>query len=178
LINSANARLFFPDRTGTTSRASSAAPPTAALPQPRILLPFTDRSLPQRALDTALRMARTENATLVPVRLERIPLHLPMDASPGHEVAEALTGIQRRAWDLGVRVDPRIGHGRSYRHALLRTLTIERYDRVVLAAGPGSGVEFTAADVAWLVGHADGEIVVVAAERPLHPRRSAFFYTS
>jgi hypothetical protein len=139
------------------------------LSQPRILLPFTDRSLPQRALDTALRIARTENATLVPVRLERIPLHLPMDASlgHGHQVAEALTGIQRRARDLGVRVDPRIGHGRSYRHALLHTLAKERYDRVILAAGPGNGVEFTPADVAWLVGHAHGEIVVVAAQTPL-----------
>ena len=90
-------------------RASSAAPGTEARPQ-RILLPFPDRSLPQRAVDTALRMARTENATLVPVRLERIPLHLPMDASPGRQVAEALAGIQRRARELGVHVDPRIGH--------------------------------------------------------------------
>lgn len=153
----------------TPSRASSAAPATVALSQPRILLPFTDRSLPQRALDTALRIARTENATLVPVRLERVPLHLPMDASlgHGHQVAEALTGIQRRARDLGVRVDPRIGHGRSYRHALLHTLAKERYDRVILAAGPGNGVEFTPADVAWLVGHAHGEIVVVAGQTPL-----------
>jgi hypothetical protein len=119
-------------------RASSAAPGTEARPQ-RILLPFPDRSLPQRALDTALRMARTENATLVPVRLERIPLHLPMDASPGRQVAEALAGIQRRARELGVPVDPRIGHGRSYRHALLLTLTTERYDRVVLATGQKAG---------------------------------------
>ena len=161
----------------TTSRASSPAPGTAARPQ-RILLPFPDRSLPERALDTALRMARTENATLVPVRLERIPLHLPMDASPGRQLAEALAGIQRRARELGVHVDPRIGHGRSYRHALLRTLTTERYDRVVLVTGLKRGVEFTAADVAWVVDHADGEIVVVAAERPRRPRRSAFSYSA
>jgi hypothetical protein len=125
---------------------------------------------------TALQMARTESATLVPVRLERIPLHLPMDASPDHQLADALAGIQRRARDLGVHIDPRIGHGRSYRHALLRTLTTERYDRVVLATGPGSGVEFTAADVAWVVDHADAEIVVMAAERPRRPRRNALSY--
>jgi hypothetical protein len=152
----------------TPSRASSAAPATVASSRPRILLPFIDRSLPQRALDTALRIARTENATLVPVRLERIPLDLPLDAAlgHGHQVTEALTRIRRHARDLGVRVDPRIGHGRSYRHALLHTLAKERYHRVILAAGPGSGVEFTPADVAWLVGHAHGEIVVVAAETP------------
>ena len=117
-------------------------------------------------------MARTENATLVPVRLERIPLHLPMDASPGRQSAEALAGIQRRARELGVQVDPRIGHGRSYRHALLRTLTTERYDRVVLATGLTRGFEFTAADVSWLVDNADGEIVVVAPERSRRPRRA------
>ena len=158
-------------------RPSSAAPALAAPPH-RILLPFAGRSLPQRALDTALRTARTENATLVPVRLERIPLHLPMTTSPGHQLADALAGIQRRARDLGVHIDPRIGHGRSYRHALLRTLTTERYDRVVLATGPGSGVEFTAADVAWVVDHADGEIVVVAAERHRRPKRGAFSYVA
>jgi hypothetical protein len=158
-------------------RPSSAAPALAAAPH-RILLPFAGRSLPHHALDTALRTARTENATLVPVRLERIPLHLPMGASPGHQVADALAGIQRRARDLGVRIDPRIGYGRSYRHALLRTLTTERYDRVVLATGPGSGVEITAADVAWLVDHADGEIVVVAAERQRHPKRSVASYAT
>jgi hypothetical protein len=152
------------------------APATAALPQPRILLPFSDRSLRRRALDTALRMARTENATLVPARLERIPLHLQMDASPDHEVAEALTGIQRRARDLGVRVGPRIGHGRSYRYALLRALTRERHDRVVLAAGPGREVGLTAAN-AWRLGHADQEIVV-ATEHPMRPRLSAWCYTA
>jgi hypothetical protein len=158
-------------------RPSSAAPALAA-PSHRILLPFTGRSLSQRALDTALRTALTENATLVPVRLERIPLHLPMGASPGHQLADALAGIQRRARDLGVHIEPRIGYGRSYRHALLRTLTTERYDRVVLATGPGSGVEFTAADVAWVVDRADGEIVVVAAERHRRPKRSAFSYVT
>ena len=175
MINQANCPLSLPVQPVTTSRASSPAPGTAARPQ-RILLPFPDRSLPDRALDTALRMARTENATLVPVRLERIPLHLPMDASPGRQLAEALAGIQRRARELGVHVDPRIGHGRSYRHALLRTLTTERYDRVVLATGLKRGVEFTAADVAWVVDHADGEIVVVAAERPRRPRLTALSY--
>ena len=159
----------------TTPGASSAAPAVAAPPY-RILLPFAGRSLSQRALDTALQMARTENATLVPVRLERIPLHLPMDASPDHQPADALAGIQRRARDLGVHIDPRISHGRSYRHALLRTLTTERYDRVVLAAGPGGGVKFTAPDVAWVVDRADGEIVVVTAERPRRRRWNAVSY--
>ena len=159
----------------TTSGASSAAPAVAAPPY-RILLPFAGRSLSQRALDTALQMARTENATLVPVRLERVPLHLAMDASPDHQLADALAGIQRRARDLGVHIDPRISHGRSYRHALLRTLTTERYDRVVLAAGPGSGVKFTAPDVAWVVDRADGEIVVVTAERPRRRRSNVIYY--
>ena len=35
---------------------------------------------PQRALDAALRLAHAEDATLVPIFLARVPLHLPLDA--------------------------------------------------------------------------------------------------
>ena len=46
----------------------------------RILFPFIAYALSPRALDAALRLASAEDATLVPVFLARVPLHLPLDA--------------------------------------------------------------------------------------------------
>ena len=45
----------------------------------RILFPFVANALSARALDAALRLARAEDATLVPVFLATVPLHLPLD---------------------------------------------------------------------------------------------------
>src|ERR1019366_6397118 len=42
----------------------------------RILFPFVANALSERALDASLRLARAEGATLVPVFLARVPLHL------------------------------------------------------------------------------------------------------
>src|SRR3974390_1139345 len=45
----------------------------------RILFPFGAYGLAPRALDAALRLANPEPATLVPVFLARVSLHLPLD---------------------------------------------------------------------------------------------------
>jgi len=60
-----------------------------------------------------------------------------------------------------VAVDSRIERGRTYRHALLELIAHERYDRIVVAAAPDGAAGFTAADVAWLLHRAPGEIVVL-----------------
>ena len=65
----------------------------------------------------------------------------------------------RRAF--GVPVDARIERGRSYRHALRQTIAHERYDRIVIAAAAHGNRGFDADDVAWLLDHAPGEIVVL-----------------
>ena len=46
----------------------------------RILFPFVANALSARTLDAALRLANAEDATLVPIFLARVPLHLPLDA--------------------------------------------------------------------------------------------------
>ena len=47
----------------------------------RILLPFTGTAISRRSLDAALRLARAEDATLVPAFLATVPRHLPLDAA-------------------------------------------------------------------------------------------------
>ena len=51
--------------------------------------------------------------------------------------------------------------GRTVRHALRELLADERYDRLVVAAGTAHTDGLSAADVAWLLEHAAGEVAVV-----------------
>ncbi len=130
----------------------------------RILFPFTAHALAPGALDAALRLARNEDATLVPVFLARVALRLPLDAALPRQAAVALTlqeAIEQRAAGAGVPVDARIERGRTVRHALQRTLAHERYDRLVLAAAPSGSPGLHADEVAWLIDHAPGEIIVL-----------------
>ena len=61
----------------------------------------------------------------------------------------------------GVPVDGRIGRGRTVRHALRELLADERYDRIVVAAATAHTDGLSAADVAWLLEHAPGEVAVL-----------------
>ena len=131
----------------------------------RILFPYVASGGPPAALDVALRLARVESGTLVPVFLARVPLRLPLDAPlPGQsQLAMPLQEqIEARAASAGVPVDSRIERGRSLRHALRETIEHERFDRIVVSAqGPGAHGGFDADDIAWLLRNAPGEIVVL-----------------
>jgi hypothetical protein len=130
----------------------------------RILFPFVASALSSRALDAALRLSNAEDATLVPVFLARVPLHLPLDAPLPRQSAIAIAlqeAIEQRATVFGIAVDARIERGRTYRHALRQTIANERFDRVVIAAAAHGGPGFAPDDVAWLLANAPGEIVVL-----------------
>jgi hypothetical protein len=164
-------------------RARTARPP-AREPRPgarRILFPFMAAGLSRPALDAALRLARAEDATLVPVFLARVPLHLPIDAPLPRQAGVCIPlqeTIEQRAAAYGVPVDSRLERGRTYRHALRQTIANERFDRIVIAAAVNGAHGFGPDDVAWLLGHAPGEILVLrpgAADElvpaPPRPRR-------
>jgi nucleotide-binding universal stress UspA family protein len=158
----------------------------------RVLFPFVASALSRRALDAALRLARAEEATLVPAFLASVPLHLPLDAPLPRQSNVAIglqEAIEQRAAAFGVPVDARIERGRTNRHALRQTIAHERFDRIVIAAAPHGGDGFDPDDVAWLLDNAPGEIVVLrpgtedaleppparngALARARRPRRSA-----
>ena len=46
----------------------------------RILLPFTGRAISRRAFEAAVRLAKAEDATIMPAFLARVPRHLPIDS--------------------------------------------------------------------------------------------------
>ena len=144
----------------------------------RILFPFVGGALSEPVLDATLRIARAEDATLVPAYLARVPMHLPLSAPLPRQCSEAmplLEAVEQRAARKGVAVDARIEPGRTYRHALRELLAHEQQERIVIAADTAGTDGFDAADVAWLLDHAEGEILVL---RPAHdhlmrlPRRA------
>ena len=146
----------------------------------RILFPFVAYALSQQALDAALRLCAAEDATLVPVFLARVSLHLPLDTPLPRQSAIAIPlqeAIEHRATTFGIPVDARIERGRTYRHALRLTIDHERFDRIVIAAAQHGGAGFDPEDVAWLLANAPGEIVVLRPDKDEHlgpppPRRA------
>ena len=130
----------------------------------QFLLPFTGTEISRRAVDAALRLARAEEATLMPAYLAEVPKSLPLDCAIPNEAAKAmpmLEAIEQRATAQGVAVDSRIERGRSYRHALARLLDRERFDRVVVPATATGAVGLSGDDLVWLLEKAPAEVLIL-----------------
>jgi nucleotide-binding universal stress UspA family protein len=157
-------------RPARPARPAPAPQPTAR----RILFPFVASALSRPALDAALRLARAEEATLVPVFLASVPLQLPLDSALPRQAGVCILlqdAIEQRAAAYGVPVDSRLERGRTYRHALRQTIANEQFDGIVVAAAVNGANGFGPDDVAWLLEHAPGEILVLrpGAEDELVP---------
>jgi nucleotide-binding universal stress UspA family protein len=134
----------------------------------RILFPFIGSTVSQRTVDATLRLARAQDATLVPAYLVVVPHHLSLEsAAPVRETEAALPVLElidQRASRAGVPVDSRIERGRSHRHALSSLVEHERFDTIVVPARTSTSDGFEPADVAWLLEHAPGEVLVLRPE--------------
>jgi hypothetical protein len=139
----------------------------------RIAFPFTGETLSEPALLAALRIARAEHATLIPIYLALVPRRLPVEVPLPDDCAVALPlleAVEQRATRAEVPVDARIERGRTVRHALRQLMTHERFERMVVAAGAdGFSEGFTPEDVAWLLAHAPGELVVLRPAEAFRP---------
>ncbi|HEX2706897.1 MAG TPA: universal stress protein [Solirubrobacterales bacterium] len=130
----------------------------------RILLPFTGTEISRRAVDAALRLARAEDATLMPAYLALVPKSLPLECAIPNEATKAmpmLEAIEQRATAQGVPVDARIERGRSYRHALARLLESETFDRVVVSASATGTAGLSGDDLVWLLEKAPAEVLIL-----------------
>ncbi|HTU30607.1 MAG TPA: universal stress protein [Solirubrobacteraceae bacterium] len=155
-----------PWRSSAATALDPLAPPTGEAP--RILFPFLATALSRSALDASLRLARAEGAVLVPVFLAPVPRWLPLDCPLPRQAEMAVAtqeAIEQRAASFGVAVDARLERGRTARHALQRAIDCERYQRIVVAAAALGAHGFAPDDVAWLLLHAPGEIVVLRPGR-------------
>jgi hypothetical protein len=139
----------------------------------RLLVPFTGGELDPDVLDVAIRIARAEEATLVPAYLLVMPMQYAEDAPVRQEVEVAmplLEAVERAALRAGVPVDARIEKGRSATHALKRLWAVEEFDRVIAPApARASGrrnVGFTAKDLTWILTEAPFETLVLKPGSP------------
>jgi nucleotide-binding universal stress UspA family protein len=133
--------------------------------QPRLLVPFADRQLDPTVLDAALRIARAEEAVLVPAYLLVVPLEFSLDAPVQHEelgrAMPMLEAVELAARRAGVPVDARIERGRSPIDALHRLWEVETFDRIVVPAPAPGRSGFSSKDIAWMLAHGPGEILVL-----------------
>lgn len=161
--------LFARSRAG---RNSGGAPDAVR----HILLPFTGTEISRRAVDAAMRLARAENATLMPAYLAQVPKSLPLECSIPKEAGKAMSmleAIEQRASAQGVPVDARIERGRSYRHALARLLERESFDRVVVSATADGGEGLSGDDLVWLLRKAPAEVLILRPAPDDHRRLEA-----
>ena len=136
--------------------------------QPRLLVPFADRQLDPAVLEAALRIAHAEGAVLVPAYLLVVPFEFSLDSPVQHDelrrampILEAVELAARRA---GVPVDARIERGRSPIDVLRRLWDVEAFDRIVVPAEAQGHAGFSAKDLAWMLTHGPGEILVLRPE--------------
>jgi nucleotide-binding universal stress UspA family protein len=141
-----------------------------------ILLPFTGQAISRRAFEAAVRLAKAENATIMPVFLARIPLHLAIDVAVPKQCEVGmplLEAIEQSARTQGVQVDARISRGRSYRDALRRLLDAEHFDRVVVSASDSPRTGLSAEDLRWLLDRVPAEILILRPAPDDHRRITA-----
>jgi hypothetical protein len=136
----------------------------------RVLVPFTGGELDPVVLDAAIRIARAEDATLVPAYLIVTPLEFALDAPMQHQVALAmplLEAVEHAALRAGLPVDARVETGRTPTHALQRLWDVERFDRIVAPAPAGRSHGFTPKDLQWILVHAPAETLILRPDPTL-----------
>jgi nucleotide-binding universal stress UspA family protein len=144
----------------------------------RILVPFTGGELDPTVLAAAIRIARAEQATLVPAYLIVTPMEYAMDAPMGRQVELAvplLEAVETEASRAEVPVDARIEAGRTPTHALQRLWEVEHFDRIVAPAPTHRGPGFTPKDLQWILTHAPSETVILKPDPDpsMHPQAEA-----
>ncbi len=133
-------------------------------PVRRILLPFTGQAISRRSFEAAVRLAKAENATIMPAFLARVPMNLPLDSALPVQCASGmplLEAIEQRITSQGIPVESRIGRGRTARDALRNLLEKEQFDRIIVSADedPRAGLSYE--DLRWLLDRVPAEILIL-----------------
>lgn len=133
----------------------------------RILFPFVGSVLSERTLEATLRLARSQNAILMPAYIALVPRTLSLEAPLGAECDAALALlelVEQRAAGAGVEVDARIVRGRTTRQAIAELMDDEQFDALVIPARSRASDGLDPADVAWVLESAPSEVLVLRPE--------------
>ncbi len=136
----------------------------------RVLVPFTRGHLEPTVLDAAIRIARAEEATLVPAYLILIPMQFALDAPMSQECAMAiplLEAVEHAASRAGVLVDARVESGRTPIHALERLWNAEHFDRIVIPAPAGREPGFAPKELLWMLTNVPSETLILRPDPAL-----------
>jgi hypothetical protein len=133
-------------------------------PVRNILLPFTGQAISRRSFEAAVRLAKAENAIVMPAFLARVPMSLPLDSALPVQCQNGmplLEAIEQRFSAQGIPVDARVARGRTARDALRRLLESEHFDRVIVSADedPRSGLGYE--DLRWLLAKIPAEVMIM-----------------
>jgi hypothetical protein len=133
-------------------------------PVRRILLPFSGQAISRRSFEAAVRLAKAENATIMPAFLAHVPMNLPLESALPAQCANGmpvLEAIEQRVASQGIPVDSRVARGRSARDALRRLLEQEQFDRIIVSADedPRAGLSYE--DLRWLLERVPAEILIL-----------------
>jgi nucleotide-binding universal stress UspA family protein len=133
--------------------------------QRRLLLPFTASQLDPEVLDAVLRIARADDAVVVPAYLLVVPLEFSLDAPVQHDelkrampILEAVELAARRA---GVPVDARIERGRAPIDGIRRLWEEESFDLIFVPAPAPGHPGFSPKDLAWMLTNAPSEMLIL-----------------
>jgi hypothetical protein len=148
------------------SRRRAVARRDGPRPVRRILVPFTGTFIPRRAFEASIRLAKAENAVIMPAFLARVPMNLPLSSPLPKQCAEGmplLEVIEQRALAQGVEVDSRVARGRTARDALRTLLEEEPFDRIIVSAGQGADqpAGLGSEDLQWLLDKVPAEVMIL-----------------
>jgi hypothetical protein len=133
-------------------------------PVRRILLPFTGQAISRRSFEAAVRLAKAENATVMPAFIATVPMNLPLETPLPVQCASGmplLESIEQKLAAQGVPVDSRIGRGRTARDALRKLLDAESFDRIIVSADEDQHSGLGYDDLRWLLERAPGEVLIL-----------------
>jgi hypothetical protein len=142
----------------------------------RVLIPFTGGALDPTVLAAGIRIARAEEATLVPAYLIVVPLEQTEDAPMQQQVTTAmplLEAVEHAALRAGVPVDARVESGRTPVHAIKRLWEAEHFDRIVIPAPAGRRPGFSPKDLTWMLTHAPSETLILRPNPSVHALNGA-----
>jgi nucleotide-binding universal stress UspA family protein len=133
-------------------------------PVRRILLPFAGQAISRRSFEAAVRLAKAENAVIMPAFLASVPMNMPLESPLPAQCARGmplLEAIEQRVTAQGVAVDSRVGRGRSARDALRQLLEDEDFDRIIVTADEDAADGLGYEDLRWLLERVPAEILIL-----------------
>jgi nucleotide-binding universal stress UspA family protein len=130
----------------------------------RILLPFTGQEISRRSFEAAVRLAKAENAIIMPAFLAQVPMSLPLETALPVQCARGmplLEAIEQRAAAQGLPVDSRVSRGRSARDALRKLIEQEHFDRIIVSADEDPRLGLSYEDLRWMLQRVPAEILIL-----------------